>query len=216
MEQTILARHDLHEATIRHHRTDSSVVNLANLRNGNDSADLADGLVDAILVRSTYLNLTHAVGLVDGYRSTRLLLNLLDNLSARADYGSDELLRNIECLDAWHLWLQFGTWLSDSVGELAQDVLATFLGLHKSLLKDVEAQSVTLDIHLCGSQSVLRTSGLEVHVAQVVLVAEDIAQYSILVLARVLDKTHCDTGYRLLHRNTGIHQSQGSGTYRRH
>ena len=95
-------------------------------------------------------------------------------------------------------------------------MLATSLGLHQSLLQNLEAQSVALNIHLGGGQAVLGTGGLEVHVAQVVLVAEDIAQDGILVLSGVLDKTHGNTRNGLLHRHAGIHKSQGTCAYGSH
>ena len=72
-------------------------------------------------------------------------------------------------------------------------MLAAGLGLHECLLKNLERQTVALDVHLCCRQAVTCTGRLEVHVAQVILIAEDVAQYGILVLARVLDQTHGDT-----------------------
>ena len=165
MEQSIFAWHDFHEASVRHDGAYCSFVYLAYFRYGNDGANLGDSLVDAFLVRCAYLNLALAVGFVDGYCRSRLFLNLLYDLSARTDYGSYEFLRNVESLDAWHLWLQFCTWLCYGVSQLAEDVLAAFLCLHECFFEDFEAQSVTLDVHLCGCESVLCTGGLEVHVA---------------------------------------------------
>ena len=118
--------------------------------------------------------MTHAIGLVDSNDGTCILLHLLDNLSARANNGTDELLRNIEGHDAGNLRFELCARLGDGVGEALQDVLTTGLGLHEGLLQDLERQTVALDIHLGGCQTVLRTSGLEVHIAQVVLIAEDI------------------------------------------
>ena len=81
---------------------------------------------------------TDTVGLVDGDSGASVLLHLLDNLSAGADDGSDELLRNVECLDAWHLWLELLTRLRDGLHHLAHDVLTSGLGLHEGFLDDVE------------------------------------------------------------------------------
>ena len=49
-----------------------------------------------------------------------------------------------------------------------------------------------------------------------VLIAEDVAQHGILLLARVLDKTHCDTADRLLHRHAGVHKGESACTYSGH
>ena len=95
-------------------------------------------------------------------------------------------------------------------------MLTTSLCLHECFLKYVERQTVALDIHLSSSQTILRTSGLEVHITQVVLVAEDITQYGILVFSRVLNQTHGNTADGLLHGNTSIHQGKRTCTYGSH
>ena len=91
-------------------------------------------------------------------------------------------------------------------------MLTTSLSLHEGFLKNLEWQTVALDIHLCSGQTVTCTCCLEVHIAEVVLITEDIAQDRIAFLTRVVDKTHGNTGHRLLHRHTGIHQCQRTGT----
>ena len=52
MEQSVLTRHNLHEASVRHHRTNGSFVDLAHFGNSYDGANLADGGIDALLVGS--------------------------------------------------------------------------------------------------------------------------------------------------------------------
>lgn len=138
VEQAFLARKDLDEATVRHDALYHAIVNLANLRQGHDALDFCHCRVDALLVRSRNLHVTDTVGLVDGDSGTCVLLHLLDNLAAGANDGSDELLRNVECLNAWHLRLELLAWLRDGLHHLAHDVLAAGLSLHESLLDDVE------------------------------------------------------------------------------
>jgi hypothetical protein len=52
VQQTVLTRHNLNEASVRHDRTNHTVVNLAYLRNSYDSLNLTDSGIDALLVRS--------------------------------------------------------------------------------------------------------------------------------------------------------------------
>ena len=104
VEQTVLARENLYEASVRHDRAYCSVINLTNLRDGNDGLDLAKGCVDAFLVGSTNLHLANSVNLVDGDGGTCVLLHLLDNLSTRTDNSTDELLRYLNLYDTWYLW----------------------------------------------------------------------------------------------------------------
>ena len=91
-------------------------------------------------------------------------------------------------------------------------MLTAGLSLHESLLQDVERKSVALDVHLRSSQTVASSGSLEVHIAQVVFVTENVAQHSILVLARILDETHGDAADGLLDGYTSVHQSQCAGT----
>ena len=138
VEQTVLARHELYEAAVRHDAANSTLVNLTNLGDGNDSLDLSQCGIDALLVRSANLYLTNAINLVDSDSSTGILLHLLDNLTTRANDSTNELLRNLNLNDARNLRLQLSAWLSDSISNALQDVLTTSLSLHQRLLQNIE------------------------------------------------------------------------------
>ena len=90
MKQTVLARHNLYEAAVRHNRADGTLVDLTHLRDGYDSLDLGNSSVNAGLIGSADLYVTHTVGFVDGDGGTGILLHLLDDLSARANDGTDK------------------------------------------------------------------------------------------------------------------------------
>ena len=109
MQQTFLARENLHEATVRHDALDNTVVDLTNLRDSHDSLDLSQGCVDALLVWSADLHVTDTVAFVDSDGSASLFLHLLDNLSTRANDSTDELLGDVEGLDTRYLRLQLLT-----------------------------------------------------------------------------------------------------------
>ena len=55
---------------------------------------------------------------------------------------------------------------------------------------------------------------LEVHVTEVILVAEDVGKNGELLA--FLDETHGDTGHRRLGRHAGVHQRQARSADRRH
>jgi hypothetical protein len=57
-----------------------------------------------------------------------VFLHLLDDFSARANHGTDELLGNLDGHDARYLWLHLGTRLRHGLHHLAHDMLATGLG----------------------------------------------------------------------------------------
>src|SRR5574344_122085 len=216
MEQSIFTWHDFHETAIRHDGTYCSFVNFTNFRYSHDSLDLSKSSIDNFLVSTANLNLTLAICLIDCDCSTCLFLHLLDDLSTRTDDSTDKFFRNLQSYYTRNLRFKFCTWFSDSISQFTKDMFTTSLRLHKSLFKNIETESVTLDIHLRSCKTVFRTCGLEVHISQVVFITQNISINSILVFARLLDKSHCDTAYRFLHRNTGIHQSQCTSTYRSH
>ena len=208
MQQAFLARHEFHEAAVGHDAHHLGVVGLADLRDSHDGAYLGHSGVDAGLVGSRHLYLAHAILFVDGDGGSGLLLHTLDDLSTRANDSADILLGNLECLDARHLRLEVGARSVEHLQHLIQHMLASVLGLHKSLLEDLVGEAVAFDIHLCSGESVACTGGLEVHVAQVVLIAENVAKHGIFLLSRVLDEAHGDTGYGILDRHTGVHERQ--------
>ena len=218
VKQTVLTRQELHEAAIRHHRTNGTVISLTNLRNGNDSLDLRHSSFDGSTVWSRNLHLAHTVLFIDGDDSLSVFLHLLNHLTARTDDSTDELLRNDDLLNAWYVWLQFWTRFRNRLHHLTHDVLTTSLCLHERLFENLIRKTVALDIHLSGSQTILRTCCLEVHVAEVVLIAKDIRKDSVLILTWVLDKTHGNTSHRVLDWHTCIHQCERtctSGSHRR-
>ena len=92
-----------------------------------------------------------------------------------------------------------------------EDVETSVAGLHEGLFEDFVAKAVALDVHLCGGDTVFGTGNLEVHIAQVVFIAQDVAEDGIL--AAVAYQTHGYTCNRLLHLHTCIEQGKSAGTY---
>ncbi len=97
-----------------------------------------------------------------------------------------------------------------------KDVEAAVTCLVEGFLKDFIAQTVTLDVHLGGCDTVTCACHLEVHVAEVVFVTEDVGEHCPLVAFGVGDKTHGDTADGLLHLDTGVKQRECAGAYGGH
>ncbi len=66
---------------------------------------------------------------------------------------------------------------SDGLLHFAQDMLAAFFSLCQCNMHDFFGDAVDLDVHLQRGNAVGGTSYLEVHVAQVVFVAQDVGQH---------------------------------------
>jgi hypothetical protein len=79
-------------------------------------------------------------------------------------------------------------------------------GLEQGNPHDLFGDAGDLDIHLQRSHTFRGARHLEVHVAKVVLVAQDVGEHG-KALA-FLDETHGDAGAGCLHRHARIHQRQ--------
>jgi hypothetical protein len=71
-----------------------------------------------------------------------------------------------------------------------------------------------LDIHLNRTDALACTRNLEIHVAEMILVAENIAQDPILVA--LIDQAHRNPRDGCLDWNTGVHQSETAAAYGGH
>ena len=211
VQQTFLAWHELDEASVRHDALDGGVVNLADLRDGNDGADAADGRVHALLVVGGDFDASAVVVFVNGDDSPRFGLYALDDFSTRSDDSPDELLRYGEHLDARCLRFEFRTRFGDAFGDFVEDEESSFLGLREGALENLVGEAVHLDVHLGSRDAVLGSRHLEIHVAEVVLVTEDVGEDSVVGALVLADETHGNTCHRFLDFDTGIHQSERSG-----
>ena len=96
----------------------------------------------------------------------------------------------------------------------AQDVQAAFAGLCQGLGQDLRAHALDLDVHLQGGDAVFGARNLEVHVAEVIFFAEDVAQDDELVA--FLHQSHGDARNGLLHADAGVQEAQRASADRGH
>ena len=81
-------------------------------------------------------------------------------------------------------------------------------------LHDALVDRLDLQVHLQRGDALLGARDLEVHVAEVVLVAEDVGQHREAVA--ILDETHGDAGDVRLDRHAGVHERQAAAAHRGH
>ena len=216
MEQPLLAGHKLDKDAIGHHALDGTLVGLTHLGYDNDAIDHLEGTSDRLLIgRSDLDHADTALGvLLDIDLSTGLLLHALDDLTAGADDRADELLRHLHLLHAGRLRLQLRTRTGDGALDDVKDMEAGTTCLLKSLCQHLVAQSVDLDIHLSGGDTLTGTGHLEVHISHVVLITEDVGEDRLLI--SLAHHTHGNAGDGTDHRHTGILQRQRTGADRSH
>ncbi len=217
MEEAVAVGHELNEGAEVEDRAHLAGVGLALFGELHDGVDEAEGAVDGVLVGRGHLDVAVVVDLVDRHGGARSLLDTLDHLSARADHSADQLLGDGHGDDAGHIGLVVLAGGGDGLLDDVEDMEAAVACLVEGALKHFIRQSVDLDVHLGGGDTVAGAGHLEVHVAEVILVAEDIGEHCIFgVGAGVGDKTHGDTCHRLLHLHAGVEERQGACTHGGH
>ena len=95
-----------------------------------------------------------------------------------------------------------------------QDMHAAFARLRQRDRHDFLGDALDLDVHLQRGDAAIGAGDLEVHVAQVILVAEDVGEHGEAVA--FLDQAHRDAGDVRLGRHAGIHQRKAAAADRCH
>ena len=143
-----------------------------------------------------------------------LFLDLADHLAAGADDLADLVGIDVDGGDARRIGRQLRAGLGDGLGHLVQDVEPAVARLGQGLGQDLVAQALDLDVHLQGRDPLAGAGDLEVHVAQVIFQALDVAQDGVPVVLG--DQAHGDARHRVLDRHASIHQRQGAAAHRGH
>ncbi|KTT91493.1 hypothetical protein NS44R_14805, partial [Mammaliicoccus sciuri] len=156
----------------------------------------------------------HGAVVLDVDLGAGLLDDLADHLSAGADHFADLVGGDLEGLDARSIFAELGARRGQGLGHFTQDVDAPFLGLGKRNLHDLLGDALDLDVHLERGDALVGAGDLEVHVAEMILVAEDVRQHREALTLE--DQAHGDTGGRPLQRHAGVHQRQRSAADRSH
>src|SRR6185369_2944379 len=171
MHQAVARAEEVHEGAEIHDLHDLAVVDHAGFRLRHDPLDPVDrgrgrGRIDRRhLDRAIVLDVDLGAG---------LLGDLADHLAAGADHFADLVLRDVDHGDARRVLADAVAGTGQRLGHLAEDVQAAALGLVERDLHDLRGDGRDLDVHLQGGDALVGAGHLEVHVAQVILVAENI------------------------------------------
>ena len=216
MEQAFGSAADFNEHTKGLYAANDAFVHFVNLRDEADSANDFFGALHTHWVDTADFYAAHVAHLFDGDGGSGLSLNALNDFTAGSDDTANEVLWNFKTHHFRSVGLQLNANVGHGLKHFAEDVCAAFAGLIQGLLHDFEAQALNFDVHLARGDAVGSTRYLEVHVAEVVFVTQDVAQYGELARFGVGDEAHCDSAHRTGDGNTCVHKGEGSGTYRCH
>ena len=211
MDQAVLAAHEVHERTEIDQVDDLAVVDLADLGLLDQALDPLDRGLDLRGVGGRHLDdaLVVDVDLRAGGRD-----DLADHLAAGADHFADLRLVDREGLDPRRVRRQLAAGLAQCLRHLAQDVRAAVMCLCQRDLHDLLGDAGDLDVHLKAGDALRRARHLEVHVAQMILVAQDVAEHREVLAFQ--DQAHRDAADRALDRHARVHQAQRTAADRRH
>src|SRR3984893_3757681 len=211
VHQTFGTGHDLDERAEGSRALHGSFVGIADYRLRGERLDHLTGPFHRLAANSRDRNQSRVV---HGDLGARLFLDAADRLSLGADEVADLLGTDVHRHDAWSVRREIGTRLGQGLGHLSENVKSALARLRHGLLHDLQIESLDLDVHLDRGDSLLCSCDLEVHVAKMILGAEDVGEDR--VLAAFLDEAHRHAGDGGAKRNAGIEESQRATTDRRH
>mmetsp|Transcript_78776 Transcript_78776/g.218920 ORF Transcript_78776/g.218920 Transcript_78776/m.218920 type:complete len:772 (-) Transcript_78776:1232-3547(-) len=205
VQQAVLAREQVHEGAEVQDLDDRAFVDLADF-------DLGRDLLDALLGQRGLLGIGRGDGdgavFADVDGRTGLFGQRADGGAALADHVADLLRVDLHRVQARRELRHLGVGAAHGLDHLAEDVQAGFLGLSQGDLHDFLGDALDLDVHLQGGDARGGTGHLEVHVAQVIFVTQDVGQHCETVA--VLDQAHGDASHVSLQRHAGVHQRQAA------
>src|SRR5690606_28795345 len=204
VHQAVGTREDLHEGAELHDAPYRAEVGLPDLRLLGEVADHRDGLLDFGLVRRgdvdgpVVLDVDRATGAVD---------DVAHRLAAGADDVLDALGPDLDGRDPRRPLRDLRPRLVEHLGHLPEDVEAALPRLLEGALQDLPRHAGDLDVHLDRGDPVGGTADLEVHVAEVILVTQDVREDGDLVA--LLDEHHGDAGDGRLDGHARVHEGEG-------
>ncbi len=109
---------------------------------------------------------------------------------------------------------QFGARARQRFRHFAQDMRAALMRLRKRRFHDLFGDTGDLDVHLQRGNALARPGDLEIHVAQMILVTQNVGQDGKLLALQ--DQAHRDAADRPLDRHARVHKAERATAHRRH
>ena len=211
-DQAFLARQDLDERAEAHDPGDLAQVERADLDLAGQALDPLDRLAGVLAGHGRDLD---GAVVLDVDLGRGLFLDLADHRSTLADDLADLLGVDLDRGDARREVAHLRAGLGHDLGHLVEDLEAGREGLLEAVADDRLVDALDLDVHLQGGDAVPRAGHLEVHVADRVLLAEDVGQDDEPAV-RLADQAHRRAGDRRRDRHARVHQGEGRAAGRGH
>src|SRR5882672_8100565 len=210
VEQALDARGDLDERPERRGALHDALVDLADLGLLNEARNHVARPLAPLADRRD----GDQAGVVHIDLGARLLLDPADRLALGPDQVADLFGADLHRDDPRRVLGELRARRRDRLLHDVEDVQPGLLGFLQGFADDLEIEPLDLDVHLDRGDPFARPGDLEVHVAQVLLAAEDVRQDRDALA--FLDETHRDARAGGLDRHAGVVQRQRPSTHRGH
>src|SRR5690606_19343000 len=211
VQQAIATRQHLHDGTKVEQAQHRTFVLFAHFDVGREFLDATLGFASLVEVGTRDRD---AAVVADIDLCARFFGQCTDRGAALADDVADLLRIDLEGQHARCELGQLGTRTFDRGTHGFEDVQTAFASLAQRHLHDFLGDALDLDIHLQSSDALDGTRHLEVHVAQVIFVAQNVGKYG--ELATVHDQAHGHAGHVIGDRHAGVHHGQAATADRCH
>ena len=211
MHEPVATREDIDEGAEVHELRDAAVVDGADLDVGRDLLDSPPRLEARRGVDRRDL---HGAVVTHVDRGAGFLGQRPDDAASLPDDVANLLRVNLERDDPRREHRHVRPRRPEGRIHPLENVQPALARLDEGGFHDFPGDSVDLDVHLQRGHALAGTRDLEVHVAEMILVAHDVGEHDERVT--LLDEPHRDSGNRRRHRHTSVHQREAGTAHRRH
>ena len=205
VQQAIFAGQQIDECAEIQNLGDRAFVDLAHF-------DFSGDLGDALLGKFCFLS----IGGGDGDRAIFANVNraagffgeATNRCAAFADHITNLLGIDLHGVQAGRKVAHFGVGHSHRFLHFAQNVHAGFFGLGESHLHDFFGNALNFDVHLQSGDAIGGARDFEVHIAEVIFIAQDVGQHGKTVA--FFDEAHGNTCHMRFHRHASVHQGEAT------
>jgi hypothetical protein len=193
VNHSILTRKDLNKCAKWHDSNNTTGVLIANLNVLSKGGDSGLCLISVLTVRRSNNDSTVVLN-VD--RDTELVDHSTNNRSTRTDDCTDLVGRNLERKHSRSVFAEIVSGCRDRCFHIVENLQSSNSSLLKSLLHNLESNSLYLNVHLQCGNTFTCTRNLEVHVTRVIFSTLNVGKNSVVVdVLFVGDQSHGDTSY---------------------
>ena len=212
MAEAISTGHDFDKGAKILHAGNGTIVDTSHFHVGGECIDHTLGMFRRFLVGGSDRDGPILVNLDD---RTGLFLDRANILATRSNQGTDLFGIDLELGQLRGVGRNLIPRLANATQHRLEDIHPGDLRLLQRGHNDLLADPVNLEIQLDTGDPVLGTGNLEVHIAEVILVADNVGQQNPLIV-RLLHHTDGDTRHRLFDFDASGHQGQRGTTDRGH